>query len=498
MVDPASARRSSAGSGGGEALSLERVDDVHWRIPRGARPGMRVDGIVFADDGLMGSLRGDPALEQVANVATLPGIVGASLAMPDIHWGYGFPIGGVAATREEDGVVSPGGIGFDINCGVRLLRSDLAEADVRPLLPHLADALFRAVPSGVGARAGRRLVPDELERALVDGAGWAIDRGLGWPEDLERTEERGRLPGADPGEVSQRARERGAGQLGTLGSGNHFLEVQVVDRVLDAASAVAFGLEERQVVIMIHCGSRGLGHQVCTDHLAAIDRSVARYGIVLPDRQLACAPLASPEARAYLGAMAAAAGFAWANRQAIAAAVRQAFATVFGRPAERLGLGQVYDLSHNIAKLERHRVDGEDVDVCVHRKGATRAFPAGHPDVPPPYRGVGQPVLVPGDMGRASFVAVGLEGAMASSFGSACHGAGRNLSRHAAIRALRGVDVAADLAARGIVVRAERRDLLAEEASIAYKDAGTVVEVAERAGLVRTVARLRPLAVIKG
>ena len=480
------------------SIRLERLDAVRWRIPRDPKLGMRVDGLVFADDRLMASLRDDPALTQVANVATLPGIVGASLAMPDVHWGYGFPVGGVAATRVEDGVVSPGGIGFDINCGVRLLRTDLTADDLRPHLARLADALFAAVPSGVGARLGRRLRPTELDAVMAEGAAWAVGQGHGTPDDLERTEEGGHLAGADPGLVSARARERGADQLGTLGSGNHFLEVQVVDRIDHPEAAAAFGLELGLVTVMIHCGSRGLGHQVCTDQLAIMDRAVHRYGIWLPDRQLACAPLESEEGRAYLRAMAAAANFAWANRQMIADAVRGAFARTLGRPAEALGIRQVYDLSHNIAKIEEHVVDGRTVRVCVHRKGATRAFPAGHPAVPAPYRGVGQPVLIPGDMGRQSFVCVGAPTAMTASFGSSAHGAGRNLSRHAAIRALRGVDVAAELAARGIEVRAERRDLLAEEASLAYKDVEAVVETAERAGLARSVVRLRPLAVIKG
>jgi tRNA-splicing ligase RtcB len=459
---------------------------------------MRTDGLVFADETLVSGIRDDPSLGQVANVATLPGIVGASLGMPDIHWGYGFPVGGVAAFARDGGVVSPGGIGFDINCGVRLLRSDLTVADIRPHLGRLADALFAAVPSGVGARLGHKLSRAELDRVMEEGSGWALARGDAWASDLERTEEGGALAGADPSTVSQRAHARGSDQLGTLGSGNHFLEVGVVDRILDQAAAAAFGLDEGIVTVMIHCGSRGLGHQVCTDHVAIMDRSLGRYDIRLPDRQLACAPLDSPEALAYLAAMAAAANFAWANRQLIATHVRDAFSRVLGRPAERLGLHQVYDLSHNIAKVERHVVAGAEVEVCVHRKGATRAFPAGHPDVPPVYRSAGQPVLIPGDMGRASYVAVGAPGSMERSFGSACHGAGRNMSRHAAIRALRGIDIGAQLEAEGIVVRAERRDLLAEEASLAYKDVEAVVATVERAGLARAVARLRPLAVIKG
>ncbi len=492
---------------------LERVDAWTWRLPRDERAGMRVDGVVFADDRLMATLRDDPALVQVANVATLPGIVGASLAMPDVHWGYGFPVGGVAATRIDDGVISPGGIGFDINCGVRLLRSNLEAGDVRRVLERLADALFRAVPSGVGAKARRRLTESELDAVLRRGARWAVQGGFGWREDIERTEEGGSMEGADPNALSVRARARGIDQLGTLGSGNHFLEVGVVERIFDPAAAAAFGLRPGQVTVAIHCGSRGLGHQVCTDSLATMDRAAARYGISLPDRQLACAPARSPEAQAYIATMTAAANFAWANRQVIAHHVRGAFERVFGASAESLGLHLVYDLSHNIAKRERHRVpfvgggeaargggdgNGATAEVWVHRKGATRAFPAGHPDIPEEYRAVGQPVLVPGDMGRASYVAVGAPGSMERSFGSACHGAGRNLSRHAAVRALRGVDVVRSLAAEGIIVRAERRDLLAEEASIAYKDVDTVVEVSEGAGLIRRVARLRPLAVVKG
>lgn len=458
---------------------------------------MRVDGFVFADDRLMARLRDDPALVQVANVATLPGIVGASLAMPDVHWGYGFPVGGVAATLADGGAISPGGIGFDINCGVRLLRTSLLRGDLEPVAARLADELFRAVPSGVGAHGGQRLAQRDLDGVLAEGAAWAVRHGLGNAEDLELTEERGTLAGADPVAVSDRARQRGGDQLGTLGSGNHFLEVQAVDRILDGDGARALGLALEQLVVLIHCGSRGLGHQVCTDHLAVMDRAAGRYGIVLPDRQLACVPLGTPEANAYLAAMAAAANFAWANRQAITHAVRGAFGRVFGAGVAT-AMGLVYDVSHNIAKLERHQVAGRELEVCVHRKGATRAFPAGHQDVPLRYRAVGQPVLIPGDMARYSFVAVGAPGATELSFGSTCHGAGRDLSRHAAIRELRGVDIAAQLAHEGIVVRAQRPDLLAEEAALAYKDVASVVEVAAGAGLIRPVARLRPLIVIKG
>ncbi len=504
---PVNARRRPAGGsgsppigrppGGGVPLPVERVDEWRWRIPRDERRGMRVDGLVFASDRLMARIRDDPALSQVANVATLPGIVGASLAMPDVHWGYGFPVGGVAATRVDGGVISPGGIGFDINCGVRLLRTGLPAGEIAAVAQPLADALFRAVPTGVGARGGTVLRGGELDEVLADGARWAVCRGLGRDEDLELTEDDGAIPGADPAAVSERARQRGRDQLGTLGSGNHFLEVGTVDRVLDAEAAAALGLRPDEAVVLIHCGSRGLGHQVCTDHLATMDRSVARHGIELPDRQLACAPLGTPEADAYVAAMAAAANFAWANRQAIAHAVREAFGRVFGR-ASAEAIRQVYDVSHNIARFERHAVAGRQVELCVHRKGATRSLPPGDAGVTPRYRAVGQPVLIPGDMGRYSFVAVGAPGAAAETFASTCHGAGRDLSRHAAIRELHGVDVAAELRRRGILVRAQRPDLLAEEATPAYKDVRSVVEVAAGAGQIRPVARLRPLVVIKG
>ena len=394
------------------------------------------------------------------------------------------------------GVISPGGIGFDINCGVRLLRSELGVADVRPMLDRLVDGLFRAVPSGVGSHAGHRLSHADLEAVLRRGAGWAVASGYGSAADLAVTEEGGCLSTADPSHVSERARGRGANQLGTLGSGNHFLEVQFVDQVLEPEAARALGLREGQVTVMIHCGSRGLGHQVCTDHVGAMERATRRYGITLPDRQLACAPLGSPEADAYLGAMAAAANFAWANRQLITAAVRRTFAELLGPAAAALPV--VYDVSHNMAKFERHRVDGGELELCVHRKGATRAFPAGHPALPEAYREVGQPVFIPGDMGRCSIVAVGLPGAMGETFGSTCHGAGRRLSRHAALRQLRGVDLVSELRQAGVVVRAQRRDLLAEEASLAYKDVEAVVRVAAGAGHVQPVARLRPLAVVKG
>jgi len=478
---------------------LRKVDDYRWELPQDYKPGMRVPGLIFADEAMLNLMAEDQAIEQVANVAFLPGIVGHSLAMPDIHWGYGFPIGGVAAMRLKDGVVSPGGVGFDINCGARLLRTDLHEDDVRPVLRELVNQLFRDVPAGLGGHGPLRLSHAELDDLMVRGARWMVDRGYGLPEDLDVTESQGCLPGADPGVVSQRARQRGLAQLGTLGSGNHFLEVQTVDTIYDREAADVFGLEEPgQVVVFFHCGSRGFGHQVCQDYLDVMERAAKRYDIHLPDRQLACAPIESREGRDYMAAMTAAANFAWANRQCIAHWVRQSFASVFQKQPEELGMRPIYDVAHNIAKVERHRFNGREVTVCVHRKGATRAFPAGHPEIPAAYRPVGQPVLVPGDMGRYSYLAVGTDRAMAETWGSTCHGAGRLQSRGAARRSLKGVDIAARLAEQGIVVRAQDRSALAEEASEAYKDVADVVEVLEKAGISRKVAKMRPLGVIKG
>ena len=478
---------------------LKKVDDYRWELPQDYKPGMRVPGLIFADEAMLNLMAEDQAIEQVANVAFLPGIVGYSLAMPDIHWGYGFPIGGVAAMRLKDGVISPGGVGFDINCGARLLRTDLREDDVRPVLRELVTQLFRDVPAGLGGHGPLRLSHAELDDLMVRGARWMVDRGYGLPEDLEVTESQGCLPGADPAVVSQRARQRGLAQLGTLGSGNHFLEVQVVDTIYDRQAADVFGLEEPgQVVVFFHCGSRGFGHQVCQDYLDVMEKAAKRYDIHLPDRQLACAPIESREGRDYSAAMTAAANFAWANRQCIAHWVRQSFARIFQKQPEELGMRPIYDVAHNIAKVERHRIDGREVTVCVHRKGATRAFPAGHPEIPAAYRPVGQPVLVPGDMGRYSYLAVGTERAMAETWGSTCHGAGRLQSRGAAKRSLKGVDIAARLAEQGIIVRAQDRSALAEEASEAYKDVADVVDVLEKAGISRKVAKMRPLGVIKG
>ena len=482
-----------------ESKGLRRLDDYRWELPQDYKPGMRVPGIIYADDEMMKSIAHDQSLEQVANVAFLPGIVVASFAMPDIHWGYGFPIGGVAATRVVDGVISPGGVGFDINCGVRLLRTRLTEGEVRPRLKELVSSLFRDVPSGLGSSGRIRLKREDVDEVLTDGARWAVEKGLGESYDLEMTEEVGCIAGADPGKVSSKAKDRGSKQLGTLGSGNHFLEVAVVDEVYDSEAAQTFGLEEiGRVVLWVHCGSRGLGHQVCQDYLGVMDSAIKSYGIDLPDRQLACAPVNSPEGQDYLAALRCAANFAWANRQCIAHWARESFAKVFGKDAEALEFRQVYDVAHNIAKIETHKVNGEEMELCVHRKGATRAFPAGHPEIPPDYESIGQPILIPGDMGRYSFVAVGTSKAMDETFGSTCHGAGRQESRGGARRLLKGVDVSQRLADKGIVVKAGSKAGLAEEASEAYKDVAKVMEVAHRAGISRRVVRTRPIGVIKG
>lgn len=479
------------------SVPVQQIDACRWRIPR--EGAMRTEGLVYASAAMMEVLRREQALEQVRNVAMLPGIVGPSLGMPDIHWGYGFPIGGVAAFDADQGVVSPGGVGYDINCGVRLLRSQLEVADIRPRLTELADTLLRNVPSGVGShRRDLRLTVAEEHKVLREGAAWVVRRGLGREEDLRHIEQGGCIDGADPDLLSERALERGRDQLGTLGSGNHFLEVQVVDTIIDGPAAEVLGLFPGQVTVTIHTGSRGLGYQVCDDYLRVMLRAAAKYGISLPDRQLCCAPLSSPEGRQYLAAMACAANFAFANRQLITAWVRESFEQVLGRSAGALQLSVIYDVCHNIAKWEQHQVAGAMRRLCVHRKGATRAFPPGHPEVPDVYRAIGQPVLIPGDMGRYSYVLLGTAAAYAETFGSTCHGAGRVLSRHAAKHLARGRNIFTELAARGIVLRAAGRDTVAEEISEAYKDVAEVVGVVQQAGIGRVVARLRPLAVVKG
>jgi len=476
-------------------ISLEKIDEFTYRIPKGARPGMLTDVIVYANERLLEQIRHDLSLQQAINVAMLPGIVGPSLAMPDIHQGYGFPIGGVAATDWETGVVSPGGVGFDINCGVRLVRTNLHQEEVRAQLKQLVDQVFRDVPCGAGGTGHIQLNDKELREVLHRGARWAVEQGMGVDEDIECSEENGRLEGADADQVSSRARERGRPQLGTLGSGNHFLEIQYVQKIFHPEAARAMGLEEGQVVVLIHCGSRGLGHQVCTDFLAEMGPAMKKYNISVPDRQLACVPIQSKEGRAYIAAMRASANFAWANRQVILHFLRGSFRKVFGNRAE---LATVYDVCHNIAKEEVHEVEGKKRRVLVHRKGATRAFPPGHPDIPARYRQIGQPVLIPGSMGTASWVLVGTELAMQKTFGSVCHGAGRLLSRHAAKKGRDAKQVEKQLASQGIIVRSETRDGIIEEVPEAYKNVDEVIEVVDQAGLAKKVARLRPMGVIKG
>jgi tRNA-splicing ligase RtcB (3'-phosphate/5'-hydroxy nucleic acid ligase) len=476
-------------------MQIESIDGLRNRIPRDESRGMRTDVVVYASPPLMEQIRKDLSLEQAMNVATLPGIVGSSLAMPDIHQGYGFPIGGVAAMDMEDGVVSPGGVGFDINCGVRLVRTTLAEPEVRPKLRELINQIFRDVPCGAGGSGFVKIGARDLDRVLVDGARWMVKNGYGEARDAEFAEAGGALEGADPAAVSARARERGLPQLGTLGSGNHFLEVQYVEEIHDETAARAFGIQVNQVVVLIHSGSRGLGHQVCTDYVAAMNKSMSKYGITLPDRQLACGPIGSEEGRNYLGAMCAAANFAWANRQGIMHFLRGAFQRIFG-DGTRLDL--IYDVCHNIAKRERYQVDGRKRDVLVHRKGATRAFPPGHREIPADYRSVGQPVFVPGSMGTASWVLAGADGAMRETFGSVCHGAGRLMSRTAVKKGRDARTEQNKLEARGILVRSESRDGILEELPEAYKNVDEVIEVVHNAGLARKVARLRPMGVIKG
>ncbi|MEX2114814.1 MAG: RtcB family protein [Pirellulales bacterium] len=478
---------------------LERTSETTWRIPKSYRKGMRVDGIVYADDKLVELIRHDEALDQVANVAHLPGIQTASLAMPDIHWGYGFCIGGVCATDPAaGGVISPGGVGYDINCGVRLVRSNLNAADVAPVQSQLVEELFRNVPSGTGQGGNYRFTPRELKQLMGDGVPFLVERGLAVESDLDHTEARGKIAGAEPDYVSERALQRGYDQCGTLGSGNHFMEVQVVEAVFDDTAARAMGLAQGMVCVMIHSGSRGLGYQVCDDALRLLRKAPEKYGIHLPDRQLVCAPIESPEGQHYLGAMCAAANFAWCNRQLLMWQARECFATVFNRSWEALGMNLVYDVAHNIAKLEEHAVDGAQKQVWVHRKGATRAFPAEHPETPDAYKHIGQPVIIPGDMGRASWVLVGQPGSMEQTFGSACHGAGRVMSRNAAIKHAQGRRIDKELADRGVIARARSWKGLAEEQPDAYKNVDLVVEVVHRAGLAKKVARMRPIGVIKG
>ena len=477
---------------------FRKIDEVRWELPKGFKPGMRVPGLVFASEKLMKQIeRG--AVEQLANVATLPGIYKYSIAMPDIHEGYGFPIGGVAAFDAYEGVISPGGVGFDINCGVRLIRTDLSENEVRPKLRQLVDTLFSNVPSGLGSRGKLRLTPQQLDEVILMGARWAVEHGYGWEKDLEHAEEGGMMEGADPSVISRRAKERGAPQLGTLGSGNHFLEVQVVDRIYDPEVAKVMGIiHEGQITAMVHTGSRGFGHQVADDYLRLMLSNIRNLDFRLPDKQLICAYANTELAQRYFKAMRGAANYAWANRQMITHWVRESFERVFGRSAEDMGMWLVYDVAHNIAKLEEHDIDGKRVKVYVHRKGATRSFPPGHPAVPRDYRDVGQPVLIPGSQGTASYLMVGTHQAMKESFGTTAHGAGRVMSRARAKRIYRGTQIVQMLAQRGIIVKPASFAVAAEEAPGAYKDVDEVVNVTHRAGIARLVARLRPIGVVKG
>jgi len=479
-----------------EEIRLEKIDDCRYRIPKSGK--MRVDGIIYADAQILQSIHEDESPRQVANVAHLPGIQGHSLAMPDIHWGYGFPIGGVAAFDWEEGVISPGGVGYDINCGTRLIRTNLMTQDLRPRIRDLVQGLFQNIPSGVGSKGAIRLSGQELRQVLKEGSAWAVKKGYGGPEDLERTEDGGCMEGADPSSISDRALDRGRPQLGTLGSGNHFLEVGYVEEIYDPEVARVLGLQKDQVTVFIHSGSRGLGYQVCDDFLKKMGERVRQLGWELPDRQLACDFIRSPTGQDYLRAMAAAANYAWANRQMLMHWTREVFEKVLRMSPRDLGMQMVYDVCHNIAKEEIHVVGGERRRVCVHRKGATRAFGPGHPALPEIYRKVGQPVLIPGDMGRYSYVLVGTQGAMEQTFGSTCHGAGRLQSRTQAKRASRGRSLTRELENRGIHVMAASRETLVEEAPEAYKDVSEVVDVVHRAGISRKVAKLRPWGVIKG
>jgi len=479
-------------------IKPEKIDPYRWLIPRDGH--MRVPGLVFSNERMMRSIQKDQSLKQVVNVATLPGIVGHSLAMPDIHQGYGFPIGGVAAFDPDEGIVSPGGVGYDINCGCRLMTTRLKANEIHPVIKDIVYALFKDIPAGVGSTGTLRLSKSKQRDVAVQGAAWAVKQGYGTPLDLERTEDRGVMPGADPSVLSERAIKRGLNQLGTLGSGNHFLEIQRVDRIYDPEKAARFNLFEGQVTIFIHTGSRGFGHQICDDFLKEMNKNMAgeHQPFLLPDRQLACAFLKSELAQRYLAAMACAANYAWANRQILMHWTREILLKTLSTTPDALGMNLLYDVCHNIAKKESHRVDGKPVDLCVHRKGATRALPPGHPLLPDIYRFTGQPVLIPGDMGTYSYVLAGAEGAMKQSFGSCSHGAGRALSRTQAFKKAKGRAIHRELEDNGVFVQSRGKRTLKEEMPEAYKDISQVVSVVHNAGLAHKVARLKPLGVIKG
>jgi tRNA-splicing ligase RtcB len=480
-------------------IPLKRISSLIWEIPKSHKPEMLVPGRVYADESLLEKITRDRTLHQCINVACLPGIYKYSITLPDGHEGYGFPIGGVAAFDCEEGVISPGGVGYDINCGVRLLRTDLNRGDVDPELPPLLEFLFKYVPSGLGSRGRIRVTESELNKVLSEGVDWAIGKGYGWSEDAKRCEENGHMKQAESEKVSTTAKRRGMPQLGSLGSGNHFLEVQFVDKIYDQEVAKHFNIEyEGQVTVMIHTGSRGFGHQVCSDYLRVMERAAHKYHIPLPDRELACAPSKSREAEDYYAAMSCAANYAWTNRQMITHWVREAFEKALHKSADSLGLHLIYDVAHNMAKIEEHRINGKNREVYVHRKGATRAFPPGHSNVPDEYRAVGQPVLIPGSMGTASYILAGSRRGMELSYGSTAHGAGRVLSRRAATRRFRGRDVEERLKKRGILIRAASGRVIAEEAPGAYKDIDRVAKVSNDLGIATLVARLVPMGVTKG
>ena len=477
---------------------FKQLDRHLFEVPATFRKDMRVPARFYADEVLLKGIITDDSLQQLINTATMPGIVKYALAMPDIHQGYGFPIGGVVATELPDGIISPGGVGYDINCGVRLLATHFNLAEVRPYLDELATILYTNCPSGVGKGGNIKLKAGELDQIMSQGTKWAVKRGYGTEADLERTEENGCLAGADPAKVSPRAKDRGKGQVGTLGAGNHFIELDVVQAVFNETAAQRIGLWKGQIAVQIHCGSRGLGHQVCSDYVKLFQKVVQRYGLNLPDRELVCAPLSSAEGQDYLAAMKAAANYAFVNRQVLTFHIRNSFEQVLAGKVSNYHVFQIYDIAHNMAKVERHRIDGKQVQLCVHRKGATRAFGPGSPELPAVYRDIGQPVLVPGSMGTASWVLVGTERSMSQTFGSTCHGAGRTMSRKKAKKTIHGATLRGELEGRGIHVRAGSMSGLAEESPTAYKDVDRVVEVVHSAGIAKKVAQLRPVAVIKG
>ncbi len=478
---------------------LEKIDEYHWRIPRSYKPGMKVEGLIYADEKLLKDIYRDKALEQVANVAFLPGIVNYSLAMPDIHWGYGMPIGGVAATDiDKGGVVGAGLVGYDINCGVRLLKTNFQYDDIKDKIRDLVYALFSDVPSGVGSKGDIRVSAKEEKELLLKGASWAVEKGFGCQDDLECTEENGAISGADPEAVSERAYERGKAQSGTLGSGNHFLEIQVIDQLYDRDICDRLELDLGQVMVMIHSGSRGFGYQICEDYSRGMIACLQKYHINVPDRQLACAPVNSDEGKQYLGAMRCAANYAWVNRQCLMHLSRKSFERIFSMSWQKMGMALIYDVAHNIAKIEKYTIDGKEKLLCVHRKGATRAFGPGNPALPERYRDIGQPVIIPGDMGRNSYLLVGTKKAEEDTFGSTCHGAGRVKSRTASMKSTNLNTLLKELESKGIIVKASGRDTIVEEAPQAYKDVNDVVNVVHNAGISKRVCRMRPVGVIKG